>query len=144
MLINGVTEYDKQGRQVKTCLVIARATKDGQRYSTKDGKPIGKTTIIPYTRKDGSPVFLDIVAFGSTAADVSMTAKGDRIIVAGRINEREYNEKSYTDLLVDYFQNLSAKERITPQEQERNLNDLTNTLGGFAEVDPVDDGELPF
>ena len=144
MLIKGVEYYDKQGNPIKTCLVIARATKDGQRYSTKSGSPIGKTTVIPYTRKEGSPVFLDLVAFGFDAAEIAMTAKGDKLLVSGRLEERKYNEKTYVSLLVDFFENLSAKERMNPKNQEKNLNELTSALGGFVEADSEDDGKLPF
>lgn len=145
MLINGVTEYDKMGREVKTCLIIARATRDGQQFEGKSG-PVGKVTVIPYTRQDGSALFLDLTGFGGIARCVAAVSKGDRVIAAGRIQEREYNGKQYVSLLLDFFENLTAEEkkpRKRKRDQDQALNELEDTINGFAEIDPAD-GELPF
>ena len=112
MLINGVKEYDREGKQVRTCLVIARTIKDGQRYVSKNGKDIGKTTVVPYNRQDGTALFLDVVAFGDGAYPVIEAEKGDKIMAAGRIEEREYNGKTYLSLVADMFENLSQKQFV--------------------------------
>lgn len=131
MLINGVKEYDREGKQVRTCLVIARTIKDGQRYVSKNGKDIGKTTVVPYNRQDGTAFFLDVVAFGDDAYLVIESEKGDKIMAAGRIEEREYNGKTYLSLVADLFENLSQK----------CLRVQTGVME-FQELQPCADGDI--
>lgn len=138
MLINGVKEYDREGKQVRTCLVIARTIKDGQRYVSKNGKDIGKTTVVPYNRQDGTALFLDVVAFGNDAYPVIESEKGDKIMAAGRIEEREYNGKTYLSLVADLFENLSQKQFVA----EPGVMD-TQDLRPCADGDIADD-DVPF
>lgn len=136
MLINGVKEYDREGKQVRTCMVIARTIKDGQRYVSKNGKDIGKTTVIPYNRQDGTALFLDIVAFGDDAYPVIESEKGDKIMAAGRIEEREYNGKTYLSLVADMFENLSQKQFVA-KPGTIDAQELQPCAGGDAEDDDV-------
>ena len=138
MLINGVKEYDREGKQVRTCLVIARTIKDGQRYVSKNGKDIGKTTVVPYNRQDGTALFLDVVAFGNDAYPVIESEKGDKIMAAGRIEERECNGKTYLSLVADLFENLSQKQFVA----EPGVMD-TQDLQPCADGDIADD-DVPF
>ena len=138
MLINGVKEYDREGKQVRTCLVIARTIKDGQRYVSKNGKDIGKTTVVPYNRQDGTALFLDVVAFGNDAYPVIESEKGDKIMAAGRIEEREYNGKTYLSLVADLFENLSQKQFVA----EPGVMDAQD-LRSCADGDIADD-DVPF
>lgn len=138
MLINGVKEYDREGKQVRTCLVIARTIKDGQRYVSKNGNDIGKTTVVPYNRQDGTALFLDVVAFGNDAYPVIESEKGDKIMAAGRIEEREYNGKTYLSLVADLFENLSQKQFVA----EPGVMD-TQDLQPCTDGDIADD-DVPF
>lgn len=138
MLINGVKEYDREGKQVRTCLVIARTIKDGQRYVSKNGKDIGKTTVVPYNRQDGTALFLDVVAFGNDAYPVIESEKGDKIMAAGRIEEREYNGKTYLSLVADLFENLSQKQFVT-EPGAMDAQDLQPCADG-----DIADDDVPF
>lgn len=40
MFIKGITEYDRQGNEVKTGMVFGRATKDADHRRTNSGKDI--------------------------------------------------------------------------------------------------------
>lgn len=138
VLINGTKEYDREGKQVRTCMVIARAIKDGQRYVSKNGKDIGKTTVIPYNRQDGTALFLDIVAFGDDAYPVIESEKGDKIMAAGRIEEREYNGKTYLSLVADMFENLSQKQ-FAAKPGAMDAQDFQPCAGG-----DIPDDDVPF
>lgn len=102
MFINGITDYDRNGNEVKTGLVIARATCDGDIRITSSGKEVGSISVRAYGRKDGTAAFLTVKGWGHLARQLSVMVKGDRVIAAGRLESREYNGKTYTDLIADY------------------------------------------
>ena len=103
MFIKGITEYDRQGNEVKTGMVFGRATKDADHRRTNSGKDITTVSVKAYDRKDGSAAFLDIKCWGSLASVADGVMKGDPVMAAGRLSSREYNGKTYLDLTADFF-----------------------------------------
>ena len=103
MFIQGITHYDKNGQVVKTGLFAGRTIKDGSLYTTNIGKEIGSVDVIAYHRKDSTAAFLTIKGWGPMARQVSKLSKGDPVLAAGRLENREYNGKTYTDLTADFI-----------------------------------------
>ena len=73
-----------------------------------------------------------------TAELLAALRKGDRILAAGVVETREYNGKTYTDMLVDF---------VIPADMAPSLSTASppasSVPGGFAEIGE-EDGELPF
>lgn len=131
MFIKGSTEYSKDGKEVQTGLVAAAAMRDGEIRTTASGKEIGSVSVKAMSRKDGSAVFITVKGWGHLARQIAAVNKGDPVLAAGRIENREYNGKTYTDLTCDFF--LVASE--TKQQTEEST--------GFDLIGE-DEGELPF
>lgn len=66
MFINGITDYDRNGNEVKTGLVIAKATCDGDIRITSSGKEVGSISVRAYGRKDGTAAFLTVKGWGTS------------------------------------------------------------------------------
>ena len=103
MFVQGLPDYDKNGQAVKTGLFAGRAIKDGSLYTTNSGKEIGSVDVIAYHRKDSTAAFLTIKGWGPMARQVSKLSKGDSVLAAGRLENREYNGKTHTDLTADFI-----------------------------------------
>ena len=131
MFIKGSTEYSKDGKETQTGLVAAAAIRDGEVRTTSNGKEIGSVSVKAMSRKDGSAVFITVKGWGRIARQIAAVNKGDPILAAGRIENREYNGKTYTDLTCDFF--LVGAEA---KQQEAGSTEF-NLIG-------EDEGDLPF
>lgn len=145
MLINGVTEYARDGKEQKTALVVGRATGDGEVKHTQSGKSVASVSVKAFGRKDGSAAFITVKTFNEKEiSKVSSLRKGDSFLAAGRLDSREYNGKTYTDLLADFV--ATAGGQASPMDVLADRVDKAfgeNAGGGdFAEIG--DEGELPF
>lgn len=141
MFIKGVTEYDRQGQEVLTGMVIGRATKDADHRRTGSGKDITTVSVKAYDRKDGSAAFMDVKCWGSLAALADQVHKGETFLAAGRLSFREYNGKTYTDLTADFFQPMSGAARSASGNFDALAGRMENA--GFADIGE-EDGALPF
>lgn len=141
MFIKGYPDYNRNGEEVRTGIVIGRATRDAELKDTAKGKPFAAVNVPAYTKKDGTTAFLTVKAFGDTAYKIADIKKGDTVCAAGRISEREYNGKVYVDFLVDFL--FSDNQPVAVQQQS-NFNELASAVEKFQEIDPEEQGELPF
>lgn len=138
VFVNGIKEYDKQGREIKTGIVAGSASKDGEIKIFDSGKRVGSVSVIAYHRQDGTAVFLTVKAWGDSASIIGRLEKGDRFLAAGRIETREYNGKTYTDLIADLF--LTEK-KAAPLIQAGAPAKVS--ADGFEEISD-DPAKLPF
>lgn len=138
MFINGLPDYDRNGKEIQTGLVIAKATCDGDIRVTGTGKEVGSISVRAYGRKDGTAAFLTVKGWGKLGRQLSIMVKGDRVIAAGRLESREYNGKTYTDLVADY---------VWPTEKEPHFpvqgGGVNVSAEDFSEISE-EDGNLPF
>jgi len=78
----------------------------------------------------------NLKAWHSLASVLSLARKGDSVFAIGRLDKREHNGKTYTNLVAKYLSvasiNCAAASSATMKPPE----------GQFSE--PDDDGELPF
>lgn len=141
MFINGLPDYDRNGKEVKTGLVIAKATCDGDIRVTGTGKEVGSISVRAYSRKDGTAAFLTIKGWGKLARQLSVMVKGDTIVAAGRIETREYNGKTYTDLVADY---IFPSEAAQAPQKNFPIHGGAVPVSGDDFQEEVNPGELPF
>jgi single-strand DNA-binding protein len=89
-------------------------TQDVEVFTTKNGKTGGKLKIACNDRKfvnnqwiDGDTIFLTGIVWGTSAEHAVVTlAKGDTVIVTGKLTQRTYTgkdnlEKTVTEVLID-------------------------------------------
>lgn len=134
MYIKGMTEYDKNGKEIKTCCIFGKATKDGEVKEINGGKHVASVSVKAFSKQDGNAEFVTVKAWdGPFARMIGNTAKGDSMMACGRLAEREYNGKTYVDLMVDYYMCMPAGGGVAT------IADRVNT---FNESNA--DDELPF
>ena len=144
MYIKGITDYNKQGESRETGLYAGLVSQDGELKRTQNGKEFGSASVRAFNRKDGTAAFMTIKSFGDYSRLIANLRKGDRILCAGTVESREYNGKTYTDMLVDF---LMASDTIpatsAPAENRAALTQRMDSAG-FSEITPEEDALLPF
>ena len=143
MYIKGITDYSKNGESRETGLFAGLVSQDGELKRTQNGKEFGSASIRAFNRKDGTASFMTIKSFGDYSRLIANLRKGDHILCAGIVESREYNGKTYTDMMVDF---LIAGDTVpsasAPAENRAALSKRMDSAG-FAEISE-EDGELPF
>lgn len=104
MYVKGIPDYGKDGKARETGLFAGLVSQDGELKTTQSGKDYGSASVRAFNRKDGTPAFMTVKSFqADTARLIANLRKGDRILCAGVLDSREYNGKTYTDMLVDFI-----------------------------------------
>lgn len=112
------------------------------KFTAGSGTAVSKFTIAVNRMKKGESDFINCIAFGKTAETISQYfTKGKQIAIVGRIQTGSYDAqdgtKRYTtDIVVESFDFIESK----GQAQESN----NSFEGGFNDITPVDDGNMPF
>lgn len=144
MYIKGIPDYSRDGKQKETGLFAGLVSQDGELKQTNSGKEFGSASVRAFNRKDGTAAFMTIKSFGDDSRLIANLRKGDRILCAGVIDTREYNGKTYTDMLVDFIMTGDSMPSTvsTPTENRAALKKrMESTV--FPEA-PEEDAELPF
>lgn len=146
MYIKGVPDYSKDGKQKETGLFAGLVSQDGELKQTQNGKEFGSASVRAFNRKDGTAAFMTIKSFGDYSRLIANLRKGDHILCAGVIDIREYNGKTYTDMLVDFLMASDAMPAETVTSPSENRAALTRRMdsAGFAEIDDDIEKMLPF
>lgn len=146
MYIKGVPDYSKDGKQKETGLFAGLVSQDGELKQTQNGKEFGSASVRAFNRKDGTAAFMTIKSFGDYSRLIANLRKGDHILCAGVIDIREYNGKTYTDMLVDFLMASDAMpaETVTSPAENREALNKRMDSAGFSEITPEEDAELPF
>lgn len=143
MYIKGIPDYSRDGKQKDTGLFAGLVSQDGELKQTQNGKEFGSASVRAFNRKDGTAAFMTIKSFGDYSRLIANLRKGDHILCAGIVESREYNGKTYTDMMVDF---LIAGDTVpsasAPAENRAALSKRMDSAG-FAEISE-EDGELPF
>lgn len=142
MFINGTPTYSRNGEKQSTGLLSGRVARDGELLTTQSGKEIGFASVPAYSKQDGTTVWLTVKGWGHWARVVASARKGDSLFAVGRIDSREYNGKTYNDLVADYvFVSRASDPAPAPAPAAR--PGVNVSAADFAEIDE-EDGELPF
>ena len=146
MYIKGIPDYSRDGKQKETGLFVGLVSQDGELKQTQNGKEFGSASVRAFNRKDGTAAFMTIKSFCDYARLIANLRKGDHILCAGGVESREYNGKTYTDMLVDFLMASDAMPSETVTSPSENRAALTKRMdsAGFAEITPEEDAELPF
>lgn len=128
-------------------IIKGRLVRDPELRTTPNGKSVCSITVAVDRRFSEGSDFIDCVAWGKTADTIQKyLAKGREILVQGRMESREWNDKQGNkrrswELQVDHFEFCgpkSAGEKLS--EASESLPPVTGN--GFEEFD--DDDDLPF
>ena len=144
MYIKGITDYNKQGESRETGLFAGLVSQDGELKRTQNGKEFGSASVRAFNRKDGTAAFMTIKSFGDYSRLIANLRKGDRILCAGTVESREYNGKTYTDMLVDFMMTSDTIPAASAPAENRAALTQRMESAGFAEITPEEDAELPF
>lgn len=143
MYIKGITDYNKQGESRETGLYAGLVSQDGELKQTQNGKEFGSASVRAFNRKDGTAAFMTIKSFGDYSRLIANLRKGDRILCAGTVESREYNGKTYTDMLVDFMMTSDTIPAASATAENRAALTQRMESAGFSEM--MDgDSELPF
>lgn len=144
MYIKGITDYTKQGESRETGLFAGLVSQDGELKQTQNGKEFGSASVRAFNRKDGTAAFMTIKSFGDYSRLIANLRKGDRILCAGTVESREYNGKTYTDMLVDFMMTSDTIPAASAPAENRAALTQRMESAGFAEITPEENAELPF
>ena len=144
MYIKGITDYTKQGESRETGLFAGLVSQDGELKQTQNGKEFGSASVRAFNRKDGTAAFMTIKSFGDYSRLIANLRKGDRILCTGTVESREYNGKTYTDMLVDFMMTSDTIPAASAPAENRAALTQRMESAGFAEITPEEDAELPF
>lgn len=138
MFVNGTPTYSKEGKKQNTGLLAGRAAKDGELLTTRSGKQVGSVSVPAYDRQDGTTAWLTVKGWGHWARVVASARKGDAVLAAGRIDSRDYEGRTYNDLVADY----ACVSHSAAGTAAAASSGVPVNADDFAEIE--DDGELPF
>ena len=144
MYIKGIPDYSRDGKQKETGLFAGLVSQDGELKQTQNGKEFGSASVRAFNRKDGTAAFMTIKSFGDYSRLISNLRKGDRILCAGAVESREYNGKTYTDMMVDFIM-TSDTFPVPSSAADANRAALYERMeqNGFVEI-REENSELPF
>ena len=146
MYIKGIPDYSRDGKQKETGLFAGLVSQDGELKQTQNGKEFGSASVRAFNRKDGTAAFMTIKSFGDYARLIANLRKGDHILCGGVVESKEYNGKTYTDMLVDFLMASDTMQNTVLSNPVKNLSTLTQRMdsAGFAEIDDDIEKMLPF
>jgi single-stranded DNA-binding protein len=130
-----------KGQEFTIYMVCAKAARDGEYKAFDSGKTKGSVCVKAKESADGTPMWVDVSAWGHEAAIPAGAKKGDPIFAIGQLREREYNGKKYYDLNADFL-SVAGSSTGTPPKPPHSAAPAAST-GDFAEIGE-EDGELPF
>lgn len=139
--------------------IIGRLTKDPElKYTPGNGTAVTTITVAVdrRTSKDGQREadFIPVVIWGKQAESTAQyTAKGKLIAVSGRIQVRSYDAKDgtkryVTEVVADEVQFLewsNSQPRNDGGFKQNSYEMPSNDFGNnYADMTPVDEGDIPF
>ena len=133
-----------------TVMVCGGCARDAElEYVGADSKRVCKVGLAVGKREDAT-VWCNVVAWHNLASLLSAAKKGDPVLAIGKLKSREYNGKTYTDLVAD-FVSVCSISAVTDQRLAQGYQpagrgvDVPGPGQGFDFSEPGDgDGELPF
>ena len=120
-------------------IVAGNATRDAEYKTVGDkGTSVCSFSLAVGKDKDGKTKFANCKAWHSLAKLASHISKGDAVCVIGALETREYNGKTYTNLVADWLNIAWASQNTAADQGQKPQPPVFN-----AETD-IEQGELPF
>jgi single-stranded DNA-binding protein len=136
-----------QGKLGDMVIVTGKASGDAEfKLVGAKNSPLCTFSLIAGKRKDTTTIFVNCKAWYGLAHYCENIKKGDSVCVIGTLEEREYNGKTYTDLVVEWVNIVDAttvetSPSGTPYHPATQFEDTSTSK--FSELDGGD-GDLPF
>lgn len=136
-----------------TCIVQGTCTKGAETFIRGEKNiHITQFSLAVGKRKDTTTIFVNCKAFGRLADRISGIQKGDSVLCIGRVESREYNGKTYSDLICDWVgvsgtgvsQDASSHTTSFPAVQDNPMNSAHEQQMEIRDYDPDADNDLPF
>lgn len=129
-------------------LVVGKAIKDSEfKYVGTNGTPVTSFSLNVGKRKDTTTIFVNCKAWYALAEYSAKIKKGDSVIVIGHTEEREYNGKTYVDLIAEWLNVVSDNTEANVAPNGKSMHSAIQTdnkqTSAFTELDEGD-GDLPF
>lgn len=123
-------------------LVTGVVTRDASyRYVGAKNTPVCSFSVAAGKRKDTTTIFVEMKCWRALARYASLVRKGDSVCAIGSIEEREYNGKTYKNLVCDWLNVVTpSMQGASPAPQ---VPADAPVPAGFSELSDAD-GELPF
>ena len=129
-----------QAKLGESVIVAGKAIKDAEyKIVGSKGSPVCSFSLNVGKRKDTTTIFVNCKAWYGLANYAQNIQKGDNVIVIGHTEEREYNGKTYTDLIAEWINFVGSDE--TSAEIAPSGKPYPATVK-FEEAQT--DGDLPF
>jgi single-stranded DNA-binding protein len=97
-------------------MIIGNASKDAEfKHVGEKNTPNAKWGVCIGKDQDGKAIFVNCEAWTRLAYVASEIKKGDPVMVVGKINSREYNEKTYRTLVADWVQVIGSRSQQPAQ-----------------------------
>lgn len=120
-------------------LAIGNATRDAEYKEVGDKMtPLTKWGMAVGENKDGETRYIDCAAWGRNAPGGIGIKKGDAVLCYGRLESREYNEKTYYELRCEFVSVMRA------QPISSNSVPASGGDGLYQELQDANEDELPF
>ncbi len=124
-----------------SCMAAGTVTRDAEmKHVGEKNRAVTSFSIAAGKRQDTTTIYVNVKAWGRLAEYAQGIRKGDAVCAVGRIEEREYNGKTYSDLVCDWLNcptMTSGKAAPAPAPAAQTRAD------GFSDLED-DDGDLPF
>ena len=110
---------------------IGRLGRDPEMSFTNGGKAVTKFSMAVNQGKDKDPIWLNVTCWEEVAKQVNddeKARKGTLISIDGRLTQRKYNDRIYTELTADEVEILdtSSKKKKGSKEQDEEEEDNGN------------------
>ena len=131
-----------QGKIGELTIVAGYASKDAElKHVGANDTPLCEFSLIVGKKPDGKGAFANCKAWRGLGEYASGIQKGDTVCVVGRTESREYNGKTYTDLIADWL-NITGKGGTTAPVISPSGKPFPKGTT-FSEIEDAE-GELPF
>ena len=119
-------------------------SRDPEMKTTKTGKFVTEFSLIAGKKPDGTTRFVNCKAWGDLAQATAKLHQHDAVMVSGRLDSREYNGKTYSDLVCDWIgQSIGGGDnRSTSNSAPKHEPPASSPT--FTELSDDDTSELPF
>ena len=132
------------GRVDSGYIASGSLSRDPEMKTTKTGKFVTEFSLIAGKKPDGTTRFVNCKAWGDLAQATAKLHQHDAVMVSGRLDSREYNGKTYSDLVCDWIgQSLGGGDnRSTSNSAPKHEPPASGP--SFTELSDDVSGELPF
>ena len=124
--------------------------RDPEMKTTKTGKFVTEFSLIAGKKPDGTTRFVNCKAWGDLAQATAKLHQHDAVMVSGRLDSREYNGKTYSDLVCDWIgQSIGGGDNCNTSNSAPKYEPPATSAPTAQPAEPTftelaDESELPF